>query len=295
MDECSLISYLSIGLYLEPLLHPKPGAVTLFKSHRDKNIKDFMLHASIAQTALFKACHASRAGYNPLVVGLRSYRSDLSSLGLKKNIALGSMLLLLPLATALSASKNDLSLETLCSKAREFVMKYDGEEVAKEYYLVLELLRPSHLGSYEGPIPGVGSGKHPESLTSVLEIAKWDIVHRELLEGYPIALKTAFKLNIEGLKRRVLLKTLLELLASEGDTLIAAKYGWIAYKKALAEARLALWLSQKVGVLRTLRWLDSLWRPRGWSPGAVLDVLATAIGLAWLFRATSSLRTRNVL
>jgi triphosphoribosyl-dephospho-CoA synthetase len=32
-------------------------------------------------------------------------------------------------------------------------------------------------------------------------------------------------------------------------------------------------------VYEAVEWLDRLWRPRGWNPGAVLDVMAVALGL----------------
>ncbi|MEM1873548.1 MAG: triphosphoribosyl-dephospho-CoA synthase [Acidilobaceae archaeon] len=281
-SSCSLVSYLSAGLFLEPLLHPKPGAVTLFERHSDKSIWDFAIHASIAQEALLESCRSSATHENPVAAGLRAYKRALLALKISKNVALGSLLLLAPLAAALYYLDDGETLESLCSKARSLVFERDSADAAREYYAVLELLRPSHLGVYEGPLPGVGSGRYPESFVEVLRVARWDIVHREILEGYPLVSRTARALAERKFEQETLLETLLDLLVSEGDTLIATKYGWRAYKVALEEARVAHWLSKRLGVFRALEWLDSLWRPRGWNPGAVLDVLATAIGLALL-------------
>lgn len=279
LGVCSATSVLAYGLYMEPIIHPKPGAVTLLRVHPDKDVGMFVANTSIAEVALLEACvRRSKGLKSPLAHGLRVYRVMASKLGLKTNIALGSLILALPIATALS-TKQGAPVADLVREAHSIVVSETGSEEAVEYYKLLEYFKPSHLGLYKGPIPGVGSG-YPKSFVDVLRVASWDLVHRELLEGYPVTLEAYnMMLRGDGELRELFLKTLLELLATHGDTLIASKFGFSAYKKAKVEAREALSKSEELGVEEAIEWLDSLWRPRGWNPGAILDILAVALGL----------------
>jgi triphosphoribosyl-dephospho-CoA synthase len=279
LGGCSLVPLIAQGLYLEPIVHPKPGAVTPLKPHSDKGVVDFIVNASIAEVALYEACTwRSRGLISPIARGLKVYRALASKLGLETNIALGSLILALPLATALS-SKGGAPVGEIAREAHSIVVNETGSEEAVEYYKLLEFFKPSHLGSYSGPVPSVGSG-YPNSFTDILKVASWDLVHRELLEGYPVTLE-AFNMLVEGEASIVesFLTTLLELLARHGDTLIASKYGFTSYKRVKKEALEALRMSSRDGVYEAVEWLDSLWRPRGWNPGAILDVMAVALGL----------------
>lgn len=286
---CSLVSVLAYGLYLEPVIHPKPGAVTMFRAHSDKSVNEFILNASIAEVALRESCLWGSEGLrSPIARGLRVYRLLVVRAGLKTNVALGSIMLLLPLAVALSRRAGD-PVGLLVREAHSIILRETGVEEAREYYKLLEYFKPSHLGRYEGLIPGVGSG-YPTSFVEILRVASWDLIHRELLEGYPITLEAYNLIARSGsLDWDIVLSTLLELLARHGDTLIASKYGFSAYKRAKLEAGEALRIAEREGVLRAIEWLDELWRPRGWNPGAVLDVIATALSLTLY----SSLRGDN--
>ncbi len=279
LDNCNTIPLIAQGLYLEPIMHPKPGAVTLIKSHSDKDVVDFMINSSIAEIALYETCTWRFKNLeSPIARGFKVYRFLASRLGLKTNIALGSLTLALPLAAALS-SKAGAPVNEVVREAYHIVINETSSEEAVEYYRLLELFKPSHLGSYSGPIPGVGSG-YPRSFIDILKVASWDLVHRELLEGYPITLE-AFNMMVKGGASLVesFLTTLLELLARYGDTLIASKYGFTAYRRVKIEALEALRISSRSNIYEAVEWLDKLWRPRGWNPGAVLDVMAVALGL----------------
>ncbi len=271
-----LASALSWGLVLEPLAHPKPGAVTRIHPHPDKDVYLFMASARAGLEACVEAARPPCGGF--FARGLRSYMEGSRRLGVATNTQLGSVVLLLPLCAASTVST---SLSSLAASASTLLRSCTGEEDAEAYYRALEAAVPSHLGRYEGPVPGVGSGEYPSSLVAAFEAAAWDLVHREALGGYPATLRAAEVILDRGgpFREEALLAALLHVLVSEGDTLIAAKYGWAAYKRALLEARAAaaLYPDDPAGALA---WLDGLWRPRGWSPGAALDVVAAAAGLA---------------
>jgi len=279
LNACSGVSLIAYGLYVEPIIHPKPGAVTILRPHADKDVLLFAEHASIAEVALYEACMwAYRGLKSPIARGLSVYRGLVEKFGIKTNVALGSVLLATPIAVALSRMFG-APVSSIVGEARRVVYEETGSEEAAEYYRLLEYFKPSHLGRYTGPIPGVGEG-YARSFVEVLRVASWDLVHRELLEGYPVTLQAY---NIIASRREPLpelfLRTLLELLATHGDTLIAAKYGFTAYRRAKAEALEALKRASEWGVYEAVEWLDRLWRPRGWNPGAVLDILAVTLGL----------------
>jgi len=187
------------------------------------------------------------------------------------------VLLILPLCRALPHAGTPREAAWLASR---LVREYTGREDAVAYYRLLEALAPSHLGRYEGPVPAVGSGEYPDSLVDALEAASWDLVHGEILNAYPATLEAYEVIVARGgpFNEEALLAALLRVLAEHGDTLIARKWGLRAYKTALREAREAA--AAHPGPREALEALDRLWRPRGWSPGAALDVVAAAAGLA---------------
>ena len=286
-DLCDprLVELLVSGSRVEPLVEPKPGGVSRCRPHSDKGVLEFEVSSIALAVAAHETCiKASESCRSSIAYGFSVYRRLHSMTLPRTNMYLGLLLLLLPLSATLGMRGFD-GVHGLLNSAKSVVRHCTGPEEAREYYALLEYLHPSHLGTYKGAIPGVGSG-YPDSFIQVLEVARWDYTHRELLEGYPLSLEAydIVRRGFEGLEERVL-NAILEMLARHGDTLIASKFGWAAYKKALSEARLAMSLSERVGVKRSLEWLDSLWRPRGWNPGSIYDIVAVGIGLYMLERA----------
>lgn len=273
------ISALIAGPTLEPLFHPKPAAVTRIEGHEDKDVLDFGVHASILTRSMMEACIAKE---EKLAAGLGVYKKLLEKLGVRRNIAVGTTLLMLPLAAALSESAELLSARELARFASKIAVNA-GPETTRAYYDVLNLVKPSHLRRYRGYVPAVGDKGPFPGFREVLRAASWDLIHSELLDGYKRTLVVLERLGDKPLSPRELeekaLIELLRLLADYGDTLILAKWGMRAYTRAKLEARAALSLAEKVGVYEAIDWLDSLWRPRRWNPGAVLDIVAVAIGL----------------
>jgi triphosphoribosyl-dephospho-CoA synthetase len=273
------VSALIAGPILEPLFHPKPAAVTRVEGHEDKDVLDFGIHVSILSRSMLVSCTARE---EKLAAGLRVYKESLKKLGIHRNIAVGTMLLMLPLAAALGASDRLLSVRELARLASRIAVE-SGPATTRMYYEILSMVRPSHLRRYRGYVPAVGDKGPFPAFREVLRAASWDLIHSELLEGYKRTLSIAERLGDRPLSPRELeeraLMELLRLLASHGDTLILAKWGMRAYTRAKLEARAALSLAEKVGVYEAIDWLDSLWRPRRWNPGAALDIIAAAVGL----------------
>ncbi len=283
---CSAVALIASGMAVEPLVHPKPGAVTRLVGHPDKDVFDFALHGSFSAKCLYEACEASsRRGCTAGVkAGLSCYMSVAEVLGLKgRNVGFGSFMMALPLASALGRGAQRIP-EVLAVEASRCALSCGGD-VGELYLRVLATLSPSHLkGRYEGRAPDVWEPRRA-SLREILEAASWDLVHAEILEGYPRSLAASriilTLMRWEGLDLEESLRwALLWLLSSYGDTLIFSRHGGKAYLKALLEARAAWRLAARIGASRALEWLDAEWRPRGWNPGATLDILATAASLA---------------
>ncbi len=289
-SRCS--SLLASGSVVEAGLHPKPGAVTPCRSHEDKGFHDFALHGAALAGGLLEACIASaRASPDEAIAeGLEAYRGIMeafarSSMVEATNIGLGTALLMVPLAAAVPRIGGCGSPAELAGEASRIALS-SGPRAARAYYRLLSTFRPSHLGRYQGPLPDAGGGDSMGfGLPEVLEAARWDHVHNELLRGYPLTLRAYHlmeRITSGGRSLRdAALEALLVLLATTGDTLIAAKWGFRAYERALEEARVALALYKRgrVSLEDALEWLDGLWRPRRWNPGAVLDILGAALGL----------------
>lgn len=266
---------LSWGLVLEPLVDPKPGAVTRLRSHPDKDVYSYASGALVGVEACLAACQDECQG--SLARAIDAYLNGLRGLGISTNLQLGTVVLLAPLCNRLPQAK---SVEWLLREASLCARRL-GADDALSYYNALEQLGVGHLGRYEGLVPGVGSGSYPRDFLGVLVAGRWDHVHRELLYGYPLT-RGAMEVILDHggpVREEALVEALAWLLAVFGDTLIASRHGWAAYRRALEEARAAvrLW-----GARRGLEWLDREWRARGWNPGAVLDILAVAAGVSLL-------------
>jgi triphosphoribosyl-dephospho-CoA synthase len=276
----SALKALSLGLRLEPLLHPKPGAVTRLMSHTDKSVIDFCVHTLPSEMAMLRGFLASLNGEeDPIYLGLSEYLKVLKSLGITRNIALGSLMLHLPLAVALGNFSFPPEPSELAKAATSAVLS--SRMGGKAYYELLRFLKPSHLRRYEGPFVDVSRGD-PSSLAEALRAASWDHVHSELLNGYKKSLELLGFIENYHNKADVetrFLHALLFFLAKYGDTLVMEKYGVRAFQRSLDDARWALAYSAKVGIKEVLEILDNLWRGRGWNPGASLDVLSVSISL----------------
>ena len=267
---------LGLGGIIEPLADPKPGGVTRREGWRDLSIYSFAKAHEALRAALETSCiEGCRPGC--LARGVNVYLSMLERLGLLSNTNLGTLILMIPLACA----PHHQGPEAHAREASRCASLL-GREDARAYYRALERFYPSHLGTYEGPIPGVGSGKYPSTFLEILMAARWDYVHFELLSGYPKTLEAYYYLKTRGDSEESVARLILEFIARYGDTLIARRHGWRAMLRAMAEARLALTGSRGEGLEKAILGLRREWRVRGWTPGAVLDIVAAGLGLYYL-------------
>ena len=265
--ECvALGSALSLGALLEPLAHPKPGAVTRVQGQADKGIFDFALHHEAVERGAIRACvSAAEGSEDPIADGLEAYLDAVRGLGLRTNVGLGQALLIIPLA---AASPGRPSVDDLCRRASELVMRSTPRATAA-YYRALAALAPSHLGRYWGPLPDVSQGAPSVGLGGVLGLVD-DLVSQEAVNGYRLTLR-AYELMrgrlTEGIEEAIS-GAFLWLASSTPDSLLARSRGTRASLIAMAEASL-------LGAEE----LDRAWRSRGWNLGSLLDIVAAAASL----------------
>ncbi|AFZ70732.1 Triphosphoribosyl-dephospho-CoA synthetase [Caldisphaera lagunensis DSM 15908] len=269
--QCDLIPILSMGLYVEPSLYPKPGGITPF-NHDDKNYFDFLIHASISSKIMHDACINEE---NSLLNALIEYKEYLINYGIKKNVAFGEFLLHIPLAISLKNSTNIMELTRNASN----IIKNSGEKEGKIYYDILRILTPSYLGKYIGIMPDIFTS-YPKSLYEVLKAYSWDLVNNELINNYSISLNALNYIKKFKNVKEGFLRGLLFIISNYGDTLTAKRNGFYFYKKMMMDAKVALRIADKYGIDFSINYLKSLWNNA--SPGSALDVLSTSISLYFL-------------
>ncbi len=274
--ECTLIAEsLTRGAVIEPLIHPKPGGVTRIDSSGNHTIYDFILASTTLQAPLELACNTPCVN-GRLEAPTKLYLESLARLGVRGNVNSGTFLLLVHLAFASTPLRDP---EVMARDASQMIGVCGGVRDAMAYYELLRSTPRSFMGYYEGPLGDAVRGAPQASFYEILSHTRWDHVHRELLEGYPLSLRVYRILSREDFSEELVARIALELLAREGDTMIARKYGWRAFQRAREEARIALWYSERVGIGSAVGWLRKRWSSRGWSPGAILDVIAAGLGL----------------
>ncbi|MGC9210011.1 MAG: triphosphoribosyl-dephospho-CoA synthase [Acidilobus sp.] len=284
-EACELAPLLAVGSVVEPVAHPKPGAVTRLLGQPDKDVVAFALHSAAVTSAAVASCNASIEGLpDPILVGLRAYRRSLEALGVRVNVGLGQAMMIIPLSAALARSGKDV--RGIASTATGIVLS-SSPEAAAEYYEILRLLSPSHLGAYRGPLPDVIGGRPTVGLGQLLRAVRWDLVASELTNGYPLTLRAVADISSRGgVSEESVVAALADVLIEAGDTLIARRWGVRAFLASRAEV---LTYVSELGPGRAMALLDPLWRARGWSPGAALDIIAAAVGLYLVSRALARL------
>lgn len=284
---------ISSGMVIEPLVELKPAGVTRFRAYQGMDLWDFVEHAAVSQGILVEGCIRTWVSgcRGSLAFMMKRYLEEVASKTAGRNIAYGSFMLLAPLSMALGLTGGVLdSPVELAREASSIVDGCTGVEESRLHVKILATLRPSHLGRYEGPLPDVGadSGGSKLGFPALLRMASWDHVHREIVSGYKLSLEAYGIISREvgrgaGFEEAVAL-ALLSLLARYGDTLIYQKYGGMAYRLSIMEARHTLERARNVGVELAVSELARSWRSRGWNPGAIYDIIAVAIGFYMIDR-----------
>ena len=265
------------GVFMEPLIHPKPGGVTRVASHPDKSIYNFILNNLVFCGSILNQSIMNRRDcilgktFENIATNLRKHR-------LKTNTSMGSWLLHVPIILSAEILEEDtLSTNSLVDISTRLVKSTDPCDTIG-YFKLLRYYSPSHLGKLRKG--GVDIRDYKEGdLPSFYEIVKGasqnDIVHKEIIHGYPIsleALKSINDLTRKGFKfEESVFQTILYLLSKYIDTLIARKYGITIAKKVLKLSKLVLDGKLEYSVM------DSFMKSRNLNPGSILDIVSMGI------------------
>ena len=277
--NCKLVGALVSGLFLEPLVHPKPGAVTRLNRHIDKDVLSFIYNNSIASTFLLDACIEASIGNLSCIYG-RTFKniSDAYKEMMRTNTSLGSWLLHIPLVVSLgfygSLEPRDLGLG-----ATRLLQRLSTSCDTEGYYELLSAVRPSHLGRLEGKLPDALSynkTRLPRLWDILVYASSSDIVHAELVRGYSKSIRWSRRLDELSRSHafeKAASRVFLEMLASIPDTLVRRKFGTRASIRVMEMAKLVL-----RGVIM-LGELDRFMRDNGYNAGSLLDILSASISL----------------
>ncbi|MCE4606677.1 MAG: triphosphoribosyl-dephospho-CoA synthase [Desulfurococcales archaeon] len=266
------------GLFIEPLIHPKPGGVTRVVSHSDKSIYNFIVNnllfcKSILEQPIIdrRDCIIGEAFRN-IVANLRKYRLEI-------NTSMGSWLLHVPIIlSAEILGKSDVSsVKSLVDVSSQLVKSADSCD-AKGYFELLRYYSPSHLGKLRKGGVDVND-YNKENLPSFYDVirraSQTDIVHREIIRGYPASLEASNSINNYVRKgfnfEESVFQTILYLMSKHIDTLIARKYGITVAKKVLRMSKLVFEGDLEYSVM------DSFMKSNKLNPGSILDIVSMGI------------------
>ena len=271
--------FICSGLFLEPLVHPKPGGVTRVYMHADKSVYNFVVNNLVFCSMIPK--YASKIIDGDCILG-KVYRFTVQLLGrygLRTNTSMGSWVLHIPLIVSLADMGDDVPVEELVKRGVNLVENSSSCDT-EGYFEFLKFYSPSHLGRLEvGSVDAMLAGDNvlPSYIDVVRFAGRSDIVHRELYTGYPVSLE-AYSMIENYMSRGVsfeeaVSRSVVELLARYPDSLIARKHGSRVAFKVRRFAELV------VKGLASLEELDYYMRNNGFNPGSILDIVSIGISL----------------
>ncbi|MCE4617447.1 MAG: triphosphoribosyl-dephospho-CoA synthase [Desulfurococcales archaeon] len=277
--NCKLVGAIISGLFLEPIIHPKPGAVTRLRGHSDKDVVSFVLNNSLVSSVLFDSCmRASRGDLSCIYGNVFKKIAVIYKNEMKTNTSMGSWLLHIPLTVSLGFY-GPTNSKALGLGATRLLRSLTTECDTHGYYEFLSSIRPSHLGRLIGRFPDALNAEKdglPRLWDILVYASSSDIVHAELVRGYSESIrwsKRLAELSRDNTFEDAASRVFLEMLASTPDTLIRRKFGTRTAVRIMEMAKLVL-----KNVI-SLDDLDRFMRRNGYNAGSLLDILSVSISL----------------
>ena len=286
MLSCSQIcidyiaSRIILGIILEPLSWPKPGNVGPSKYYPDLKLEDFIASALILYPRLRTLILTSSLNKNHnFCYWLKNLVSLVSSV-LNKNVILGTLILVIPIAMGVGRHCNEFcrdmraSINKLRSWSQESLVLSFSEN-ANDFLEAIAISKAS-IPNYEGSAPSISKRQVITVEELIHACSKWDVVCYELSKGFELTTSLAekiAKLVRRGLSlTRAIAQTYLEALTEIIDTHIVRRHSIV---QALRTQLLAL-LVNKEHESNLLNVLDKELRRRRINPGTLADLIATA-------------------
>lgn len=283
-----IASRIILGIIFEPLSWPKPGNVGPLKHYQDLSLEDFIEASIILYPKLRSLIFNESLNKNyRLCYWVKELVSIISNT-LNKNVILGILMLLTPIAIGLSKHYNEfcetevVSIEKLISWSKESLERSYSEN-ANDFLNAIAISKAS-IPNYKGPFPSVNE-KTFITLRNFIDIcSKWDMICYELNSGYKLTTRIARRINelIEnGLRiTEAIAKTYLETLTEAIDTHIVRRHGITQAIRTKLLVKLIIESQEN----KLLEILDEELRQRRINPGTIADLIAIATILHLLSR-----------
>jgi len=313
----------TLAMILEAAAYPKPGNVHRLKDFKDTSFEHFLASAASVQSIFFKCAamfennekNNEMPAFGPLFSEAVRKSQTLQSGG---NTHFGSLLLLLPIATA-AGSLSAVSLsagsplagfdsEILVQKASEICKNTTAEDAVHFYKAFGQFSIPvmkadgETESSYDLTNPNAAENIRREGTTlfRLMEMgAARDMVAREWVNGFEKSLQFSKKLRDNQIRfsnrpkkcfgsviNSAVVYTFLELLAAEPDTFISTKFDKETAAGVQKKASNILFRKNKrkrmnlKKMIPKIRKLDNLLQKNKMNPGSTADIAATGIFIA---------------
>jgi len=289
-QECTdyITSRIILGILFEPLSWPKPGNVGPLKYYHDLTLEDF-IEASIILYPKLRTLISNEAmnrNYR-LCYWMKELVSAISN-SLNKNVILGTLILLTPIAIGLSKHCDEFCKSEVVSV--EKIISWSNESLERSYlenasdFLKSIAISKASIPSYKGPFPSVNEETHIFLRDFINICSKWDMICYELNSGFKLTIYIAKRINdlVEsGLRlTKAIAKVYLEVLAETIDTHIVRRHSITQAIRTKLLVRL-ITESQRNDLLESL---DEELRQRRINPGTIADLMAIATVLYLLSR-----------
>lgn len=293
MTYAYLISIaLSSAISLEVAAYPKPGNVHRLHDYKDTRFEDFLITSHVMQPIFVEIFNDSLEGKH-IEIGKAIYLSVKFAKRMHKNgnTNLGLSTLLIPLAASAPRCLPELNINKLATEAVNIVKNSDVND-AIMFYKAIREASPSYIkkGKPENTnLPDVYAINFEDELKKnnytlwdvFTESATWDLVSRELVNGYPESLlvKTLIERNFNklGWNDSVVL-AYIYLLSLRPDSLVIRKSNKKVAQSIMNDAKLIYKkkINSKEGK-KLLNMLDKKLGSLQLNPGATADIIASGI------------------
>lgn len=258
---------------------PKPGNVDRCHDFNDATFQQFLISA-VASYPIFRKAASGEGRIGQLLLeAVKSWRFWKIS----GNTHFGSLILMIPLAMA--AGRTAGSPDMLRLKLSEVLEKSNVDD-AVDFYAAFELAKARVAEVGEFSLKDADSPKNLQeqnkTLLQLMSLSqRHDLIAREWSVGYQRSFQLADRLmeaiKIHGLNEGVV-RTYLEALSQEPDSLVLAKFGQDKAKEITLRAKSAL----EEGDLGAVRKLDLEFLKEDVNPGTTADLIAASLFICLL-------------
>lgn len=253
---------------------PKPGNVDRCHDFIDLTFQQFLVSAVSAYPSFRKAAAAEGRIGRLLLDTVRSWRFW----NIPGNTHFGSLVLMIPLCMA--AGRCVENMKRLEGKLTEVLNETDVDD-ALDFYAAYELAKVRvanvPLFSLKDPAWHEKLQSQGKNLLDLMKLSQGhDLVAREWSSGYKRSFQTADRLAERAKSRGLVegvVRTYLEALSEEPDSLVMAKFGAEKAKEVSLRAKLAL----EDETLESTRKLDREFLNEDVNPGSTADLIAASL------------------